>query len=53
MMNTRTEELIKYDAEHLLHCLGVVGQNLGVAPFETAQGIMIKDTEGKEYIKIL
>jgi len=52
MMNTRTEELIKYDAEHLLHCLGVVGQNLGVAPFETAQGIMIKDTEGKEYIDL-
>ena len=52
MMNTRTEKLIKYDAEHLLHCLGVVGQNLGVAPFETAQGIMIKDTEGKEYIDL-
>ena len=52
MVTKRTEELLKWDAEHMLHCLGVVGQNLGFSPFEEAQGIMIKDTEGKEYIDL-
>jgi adenosylmethionine-8-amino-7-oxononanoate aminotransferase len=52
MVTKRTEDLLKWDADHILHCLGVVGQNLGFAPFEEAQGIMIKDTEGKEYIDL-
>lgn len=52
MVTKHTEELLKWDADHILHCVGVVGQNLGLAPFEEAQGIMIKDTEGKEYIDL-
>ena len=52
MVTKHTEELLKWDADHILHCLGVVGQNLGLAPFEEAQGIMIKDTEGKEYVDL-
>jgi adenosylmethionine-8-amino-7-oxononanoate aminotransferase len=52
MVTTRTKELLKYDAEHVLHSLGFVGRNLGFAPFEEAQGIMIKDTDGKEYIDL-
>ena len=51
-MTRRTEGLLKWDADHILHGLGIVGQNLGFAPFEEAQGVWIKDTEGKEYIDI-
>jgi len=52
MVTKHTEELLQYDAEHLLHCLGIAGQNVGVAPFEKAEGIIIKDSEGKEYIDL-
>jgi len=52
MVTKHTEALLKWDADHILHALGIVGQNLGFAPFEEAQGIMIKDTEGKEYMDI-
>jgi putrescine aminotransferase len=52
MVTKHTEELLKWDADHILHALGTAGQNLGLAPFEEAQGIMIKDTEGKEYIDL-
>lgn len=52
MATKRTEELLKWDEDHILHALGTVGQNLGLAPFEEAQGIMIKDTEGKEYMDL-
>jgi len=50
MVTKRTEELLKWDGDHILHPLGTVGQNLGAAPFKEAQGVMIKDTDGKEYI---
>jgi len=46
-----TEELLKYDAEHVLHSLGTVGSNLGLA-FESAEGIKVKDSDGKEYIDL-
>jgi len=42
----RTEELVKYDNEHLLHGLAVVGKNQGFV-IESADGIMLKDTDGK------
>jgi len=47
-MSTRTEELMKYDAEHVLHSLGSPGKNYGFA-LETAQGVRLKDSDGKEY----
>ncbi len=50
-MSTRTEELLKYDAEHVLHSLGWGGKNLGFA-LESAKGVRVKDSEGKEYIDL-
>ncbi|RLC62728.1 MAG: hypothetical protein DRI01_06385, partial [Chloroflexi bacterium] len=50
-MSTRTEELLKYDAEHVLHSLGSGGKNLGFA-LESAEGIRVKDSDGKEYMDL-
>ena len=50
-MSTRTEELLKYDAEHVLHSLGTGGKNWGFA-LESAEGVRVKDSEGKEYIDL-
>jgi len=52
MVTKRTEELLKWDADLILHVNGTAGQNLGLAPYEGAQGIMIRDTEGKEYMDL-
>jgi len=49
MASKRTEELLKYDSEHVLHSLGVGGQEIGIT-FEHADGIRITDSDGKEYI---
>ncbi len=49
MVSTRTEELLKYDAEHIIHSLNVLGKNIGIT-FERAEGVKIIDSEGKEYI---
>ncbi|GAI42585.1 unnamed protein product, partial [marine sediment metagenome] len=46
-----TEELIKYDAEHILHSLGLGGKNFGFV-LESAEGVRVKDSEGKEYIDL-
>lgn len=50
-MNKRTEELLKWDREHVFHSLGTGKQNMGIV-FESAEGVKIKDTEGKEYIDL-
>lgn len=50
-MSTRTEELLKYDAEPVLHSLGSGGKNLGFA-LKSAQGIRVKDSDGKEYMDL-
>lgn len=44
-----TEELVKTDRELVLHPAGIVGQTLGWI-VESGQGLMLKDTEGKEYM---
>ena len=49
MVSKRTEELVKWDAEHIIHPFTAVGQNAGLV-FEKGHGIWIQDTEGKEYI---
>jgi len=49
MTSKQTEELIKYDREHILHAQIRFGENLGVV-YDSAKGIMLRDTEGKEYI---
>jgi putrescine aminotransferase len=48
-MNIREEELIKWDADHVMHWVIPVGQNAGVI-MDKAKGISFYDTEGKEYI---
>lgn len=49
MVSKRTEELIKWDAEHIIHPYVPVGQNAGLV-IEKGHGIWLVDTEGKEYI---
>jgi len=50
-MAGRTEELLRWDAEYIVHALGYVGKNLGFA-FERAEGIKLWDSNGKEYIDL-
>ncbi len=51
MVSKRTQELLKADAEKVVHGMGVVGQNKGIV-MEKAHGIYLVDTEGKEYIDL-
>jgi putrescine aminotransferase len=44
-----TKDLINYDRDHILHSFCEVGRNRGII-FESAQGITLIDTEGKNYI---
>ena len=49
MTSKRTEELIAYDREHVLHAQIPLGENLGVI-YDTAEGVRLWDTEGKMYL---
>ena len=49
MTSARTEELVKYDREHILHAKIPLGETLGVI-YDSAEGIVLRDTEGKEYL---
>ena len=49
MASKRTEELIAYDREHVLHAQIPLGENLGVI-YDTAEGVRLWDTEGKMYL---
>ena len=49
MASERTEKLVKYDSEHILHAQIPLGETLGVV-YDTAQGISLWDTEGNEYL---
>lgn len=51
MTNKRTNELLELDLKHLLHPVTPVGQNAGRI-FERAEGVMLYDTEGKEYMDL-
>jgi putrescine aminotransferase len=44
-----TEELLKFDRDHILHPTCPVGQNLGIV-FKKGRGVILQDTEDKEYI---
>ena len=46
-----TEELVRYDREHLLHGLAPVGANLGFV-VESADGVWLTDTDGKKYMDL-
>ena len=49
MISKRTEELLRWDREHVIHPKTKVGQLAGIV-FEKSHGVYLVDTEGKEYI---
>ena len=49
MEKAKTGELLKWDCEHLIHSMSPLGSTRGIV-FDTAEGIILRDTEGKEYI---
>ena len=49
MVNKVTEELLKWDREHIVHGRWAVGGNNGIVS-DKSHGIYFQDTEGKEYI---
>lgn len=49
-VSKRTEEILNIDREHIMHPLCPIGQNIGIVIEKTYGGVMLKDTEGKEYI---
>lgn len=49
MSSKRTEELLEWDQEHLVHSRWVIGGNIGIV-IDQGQGIYFEDTEGKRYI---
>ncbi|MBM4447905.1 MAG: aspartate aminotransferase family protein [Chloroflexi bacterium] len=51
MVSKRTQELLKADAEHVVHGMYNVGRNIGIV-MEKAHGIYLVDTEGKKYIDL-
>ena len=51
MVSKRTQELLKADAEHVVHGMYTVGRNIGIV-MEKAHGIYLEDSEGKEYIDL-
>ena len=51
MVSKRTQELLKADAEHVVHGMHTVGRNIGIV-MEKAHGIYLEDSEGKEYIDL-
>ena len=49
MTSKRTEELLRWDREHIVHSKWGIGGNNGVI-IDKSYGIYLQDTEGKEYI---
>ena len=49
-MNKKTEEYLQMDLDHIVQTGIPIGNNLGIV-FESADGIRVRDTEGKEYIE--
>ena len=52
MASRRTEQFLKWDREHVIHSFFPVGGELPGIVLEKADGIMLTDTEGKEYVDI-
>jgi putrescine aminotransferase len=44
-----TEDLLRWDAEHIVHSLYPIGQNRGVM-FKRAQGKTLEDFDGRQYL---
>ena len=49
MASKRTEELLKWDREHIIHPSCITGQGTDIV-FEKGKGITLVDTDGNEYI---
>ena len=49
MTSKRTEELLKWDREHIVHSRGAIGGNNNIL-IDKSHGIYLQDAEGKEYI---
>ncbi len=49
MVSKVTEELLKWDREHMVHGRYAVGGNNGIVT-EKSHGVYFQDTEGKEYM---
>ena len=49
MGSKRTEELLKWDREHIVHSRYGIGGNIGIVTDKT-HGIYFQDTDGKDYI---
>jgi len=49
MTSKRTEELLRWDREHIVHSKWAMGGNCGIV-LDRSHGIYLQDTEGKEYI---
>jgi len=49
MTSKRTDELLKWDREHIVHSRCGIGGNIGIVA-DKSHGIYFQDTEGKEYI---
>lgn len=49
MTGEKTKELLKFDREHIVHGRYPIGENFGIV-IDSADGVIFKDTEGKEYI---
>ncbi|MBM4330289.1 MAG: aspartate aminotransferase family protein [Deltaproteobacteria bacterium] len=49
MKKLKTEELLEWDRSHLIHSMAAMGATRGIV-FDSAEGVILRDTEGKEYI---
>lgn len=52
MSTERTEQFLKWDKDHVIHSIFPIGGELPGIVFDKTEGIMVADTEGKEYIDI-
>jgi len=52
MASKRTEQFLRWDKEHVIHSLFPIGGELPGIVLERTNGIMLADTEGKEYIDL-
>ncbi len=48
-ISKRTSDYVKSDLDHVIHPVGIVGEESAVV-FAGGHGIMLRDTEGREYI---
>jgi len=50
MTSKRTEELLRWDRDHIMHSRWAIGGNIGFI-IDKSHGIYLQDTEGKESVE--